>query len=122
QIARIVAGRIPRRVFDQFRGVVAPEIAARFTRAEDALVPSMFARKQDVTATGRERRTEGQADFIAGIVTTRGDTALHFALNTGELFIEHEVDDAGHGVGTVGGRGAAGHHVDAADERGRKVR
>ena len=41
---------------------------------------------------------------------------LEVRLEAGEVLVEDEVDDAGHGVGAPGRRGAAGHDIDALDK------
>jgi hypothetical protein len=44
-------------------------------------------------------------------VAIAGNTGLHFPLQAGEVFVEDEIDNAGHGVGAIDGRGAAGDHL-----------
>ena len=45
--------------------------------------------------------------------------ALDVEADALEIVLHREVDDAGNGVGTVGGRRAAGQHFDAVHERDR---
>ena len=47
------------------------------------------------------------------------EAVLRRALDPADLVFEDEVGHAGHGVGAVGGRGAAGDHLEAVDQQGR---
>ena len=55
----------------------------------------------------------GEADVVVLAVLLLRDARGVFRLDPFELAVQHEVDDARDGVGTVGRRGAAGDDVDA---------
>ena len=63
----------------------------------------------------------GEAEVVVLAVLLLRDARGVFRLDPFELAVQHEVDDARDGVGTIGRRGAAGDDVDALDERRREV-
>ena len=63
----------------------------------------------------------GDAEVVVLAILLVGDARGVLRLDAFELAVQHEVDDAGHGVGAIGCRGAARDDVDALHERGREV-
>ena len=61
-----------------------------------------------------EQRADGQVAVVVLVHAIVGIDPQAF-----ELGVHHEVDNAGDGIGTVGGRGTAGQHVNALDHRRR---
>ena len=59
--------------------------------------------------------------FELAVIVLVGVAEAQIALDAGEGLVDDEVDDAGHRVGAPGGRGAAGHDVDALDHRAREA-
>ena len=77
---------------------------------------AVAARRFEVAATVEQVGAPGGAELplLAVAVVRHAEVSLH--RQPGEVLVEHEVDHAGHGVGTVSRRGAAGDDVDAADQ------
>ena len=74
----------------------------------------------DPPAPFREGLAGGDAGLVGRGVSLVGDAGLRGRLDPGEARVEHEVHDAGHGIGPIGGRSAAGHDVDTLHQLLRK--
>ena len=57
-------------------------------------------------------------DAVRVLLAVLVDRVLGVDLHAFEVMLHDEVDDAGHGVSAVNGRGAAGQDVDALNQRG----
>src|SRR5690606_34049142 len=90
-------------------GRAAAEVA-RF--AGNALVVDILHARQEVGATVEEVPAEGDRRLHFLVVIALGLTVVAVDLQAVEVLEQDEVDDPGHGVGAVGGRGAPGAHVD----------
>src|SRR4029079_11282503 len=86
---------------------------------EGRLALRVTGEERDVATTIVEVAAEGQDGVIALANAMVGDGDAAISLDTREVLLQDEVDDARDGVRTVNGRGTAGHHVDAVDQRGR---
>ena len=64
-------------------------------------------------------RAERVRDIRPSAVVVLVEGILRIEAEAFEIRVEDEVDDAGHGIGAIHRRGAAGQHVDAIDERRR---
>ncbi len=71
---------------------------------------------EGVAAVVGEVAADGQVVAAALGVAELGDAPAALELDAFEIVLEDEVDDAGHGVGAVNGRGTAGDQVNAFDQ------
>src|SRR3569623_323409 len=87
-------------------------------RSVKSTTPSVRKCSTEATIWSRSpaKRLPKASDVAVVVVVVGGQAAADLALQTGELGVEHEVDDPGQGVRTIGGGGAAGDHVDALDQ------
>ena len=76
----------------------------------------VFRGEQDAAAIVGESAAGGELGAIVEVVAVVCLTDRDFALDAFILRVEDEVHDAGHGVRTVSGRGAAGHRIDPCDQ------
>jgi len=67
---------------------------------------------------GRHASRDPRRSCCAGRIV---EAVLAIDLNTLKVLLEDEVDDASDRIRSVGGRGAAGHHVDPLDQRHRNL-
>src|SRR6201999_1689227 len=54
--------------------------------------------------------------FVVRIISVHGDSPVDLGLHSSEVLVQDEVHHARQGVGTVGRRGATGHHFHALDQ------
>jgi hypothetical protein len=105
---------------DQRRGGV-PVAAARRVLAEaaggHALLLVVLGADLDVQAVVQEGLAAGDLQQELLVVAVGRDARRDIGLEAFEALVGDEVDDAADRVGAVGGRRAAGHHVDALDQQ-----
>jgi hypothetical protein len=73
-----------------------------------------------MTAAAKYVAAPGKLARKVTIETVIGVAGLEVRFEAVEILVKHEVDHAGHGVRTPGGRGAAGHDIHALNEGGRQ--
>src|SRR5579859_1516532 len=71
-----------------------------------------------MAATTREPHTPTQLHLVNAMVILVGVAELGLPLKPFEAFVEHEVHNACHSVGSPSRRGAACHHIDTLDQGG----
>jgi hypothetical protein len=96
------------------QGVDAPPV--RPIEVGDVVGLAALVRAQQVAATAQDLGPAGDAELVAIAVAVGGDAGVGFDLQAGELLVDDEVHDAGHGVRAVDRRGAARDDVDARDQ------
>ena len=108
---------------DGYRAVAACVVGAQKPEADRAVIPADAVLlgpgggTQDVRTAGEQRHAGGEFLLVLEAVGIHRDTGVGVVLHTGEVLVENEVGHAGDGVGTVHGRGAAGDHVNAGNQR-----
>ncbi len=108
----LTVGRGRGRVLHQ-HGIVVPTHLALVDRV---IAPGMVATDDEMAAAAIEIATIGAGDLDLTILHAAAVTVGDVALEARETLVENQVDHASHRIGAVGGRSAAGHHVDAADQ------
>ncbi len=74
--------------------------------------------QQQMAAAAAEAGAPGPFQGELSVADLGAVAHLQIGLEAFELLVEHQVDHAGHRVGALGGRGAAGHHLDAPHQGG----
>ena len=107
------------------RGVIGVEhqvavgVPAPVVREDRVRAVHVVRRNDDAAPVVREAGTGRELKPIAAMIEQVGITRLGAAADAVEILVEHQVDDTGDGVRAPGGRGAAGHDVDALHQDGR---
>src|SRR6185437_12789661 len=78
-----------------------------------------FGAEHRMAVIAAEIRAGSQGELAFEVPALLAEASLGAALNTHELVVKDEVDQAGHRVRAIGGRGAAGHDFHPLDESGR---
>jgi hypothetical protein len=96
--------------------IAPPPVAGQL--GADAADPHIVEAGHDVPAAAAEAGAAGQRQPALLAVVLPGYAARNRRPDALQVVLEDDVDDPGDGVRTVGGRGAAGDHLDAIDEQG----
>ncbi len=99
---------------------VRPALVPVARHAVQPVLDRDLAVEQQVAASAGKGGAGGQRRAIAGSVAIGSDAIFGRSLDPGVVLVEDEVDDARHGVGAIGSRGAAGDDLDALDQALRK--
>ena len=110
-------GRNPGRIDDPADAVPVPGFAGV---AIDLVRLADFQRTDHVQ-TLADAPPAGHGDMIVLAISPFGDAAADTGFQALEFPIEHEIDDAGHGIGTVGSGGTTGYDINRTQQRGRKI-
>src|SRR6185312_5007182 len=70
----------------------------------------------DMAAAAEQLRTPGNAELVFPTIVVRGLAHVSLERQTGELFVENEIDHAGYGIRAVDRRSPAGDDIDAAHQ------
>ena len=107
-----VRGRIVERVGDQGR-VVEPLGRILKHRLRAVIIGD---RPFHMAAAAEHVKAVGDREAVAAAGVLPGILQVDRGLQAGEVLVDDQVDDAGDSVRTPGGRGAAGHNVNALNQ------
>ncbi len=85
-------------------------------RLRNAVAVEIFHRAEEMAASAEQRGAEGKFGLVAGGIAVIRDAGIDVEFEALVALVEHEIDDAGDGIGAIDRRGAAGHDIHPVDQ------
>src|SRR6266699_3263937 len=83
---------------------------------QDARIATVLIACLEMAAVPEQLRAESGTAVPGVVVAALRDTALQVELDSFELRVGDEIDDAADGIGSIDGRNATGHRIDALEQ------